>query len=139
MERLTKNVDGCNQIIDCGNDLCKETCEEWSCEFCPISKAIDKLADYEEAEEQGLLLRLPCKVGDTVYKLWYKPCHNGEDYPDSYSCCGCEDECDLKRSIFDFTVPSLAWILQHIGRFGEGVWYLKREEAEQALKRKESK
>ena len=69
MERLTKNVDGCNQIIDCGNDLCKETCEEWSCEFCPISKAIDKLADYEDAEEQGLLLRLPCKVGDTVYRL----------------------------------------------------------------------
>ena len=28
---------------------------------------IEKLASYEEAEEQGLLLRLPCKVGDTVY------------------------------------------------------------------------
>ena len=95
---------------------------------------IEKLGKYEDAEEQGFLLRLPCKVGDTVYKLWYKPCHNGEDYPDSYSCCGCEDECDLKRSIFDFTVPSLEWILQHIGRFGNGVWYLKREEAEQALK-----
>lgn len=29
--------------------------------------AIAKLAAYEQAEEQGLLLRLPCKVGDTVY------------------------------------------------------------------------
>ena len=29
--------------------------------------AIEKLAAYEDAEEQGLLLRLPCKVGDTVY------------------------------------------------------------------------
>lgn len=29
---------------------------------------IEKLAAYEDAEEQGLLLRLPCKVGDTVYK-----------------------------------------------------------------------
>ena len=28
-----------------------------------------KLAEYEDAEEQGLLLRLPCKVGDTVYCL----------------------------------------------------------------------
>lgn len=28
---------------------------------------LQKLADYEDAEEQGLLLRLPCKVGDTVY------------------------------------------------------------------------
>ena len=29
--------------------------------------AIEKLAAYEDSEEQGLLLRLPCKVGDTVY------------------------------------------------------------------------
>ena len=29
---------------------------------------VGKLADYEDAEEQGLLLRLPCKVGDTVYR-----------------------------------------------------------------------
>ena len=28
---------------------------------------IEKLASYEEAEDQGLLLRLPCKVGDTIY------------------------------------------------------------------------
>lgn len=27
----------------------------------------EKLKRYEDAEEQGLLLRLPCKVGDTVY------------------------------------------------------------------------
>ncbi len=26
-----------------------------------------KLKDFEDAEEQGLLLKLPCKVGDTVY------------------------------------------------------------------------
>ena len=31
------------------------------------SKVLTKLADYEDAEEQGLLLRLPCKVGDTLY------------------------------------------------------------------------
>lgn len=30
-----------------------------------------KLCDYEDLEEQGLLVRLPCKVGDTVYKFWY--------------------------------------------------------------------
>ena len=29
--------------------------------------AIARLAAYEDAEEQGLLLRLPCKVGDIVY------------------------------------------------------------------------
>ncbi len=27
----------------------------------------EKLCEYENLEEQGLLMRLPCKVGDTVY------------------------------------------------------------------------
>lgn len=30
-----------------------------------------ELKKYEDLEEQGLLVRLPCKVGDMVYKLWY--------------------------------------------------------------------
>lgn len=32
-------------------------------------KAIDKLAEYEDLEEQGRLLKLPCAVGDIVYVL----------------------------------------------------------------------
>ena len=32
-------------------------------------KVIDKLGEYEDAEENGLLVRLPCKVGDTVYYI----------------------------------------------------------------------
>lgn len=32
-----------------------------------VGLPITKLATYEDAEEQGLLIRLPCKVGDTVY------------------------------------------------------------------------
>lgn len=31
----------------------------------------EKLKDYEDLEEQGLLLRLPCKVGDTVYAIGF--------------------------------------------------------------------
>ena len=34
-----------------------------------IRKVLRKLAEYEDLEEQGLLLRLPCKVGDTVYHV----------------------------------------------------------------------
>ena len=30
----------------------------------------EKLRKYEDVEEQGLLLKLPCKVGDTVYALY---------------------------------------------------------------------
>lgn len=35
-------------------------CEEGYC-------AAERLAQYEDLEEQGFLLKLPCKVGDTVY------------------------------------------------------------------------
>ena len=37
-------------------------CEEGYC-------AMEKLADYEDLEEQGRLIKLPCKVGDTVYLI----------------------------------------------------------------------
>lgn len=32
-----------------------------------IREIINKLCDYENAEEEGLLVSLPCKVGDDVY------------------------------------------------------------------------
>jgi hypothetical protein len=41
---------------------CEPDCEE-------IDAVYRKLKDYEDAEEQGLLLRLPCKVGDTLYRV----------------------------------------------------------------------
>lgn len=43
---------------------------------CPWEEAVwSKLADYEDKQEQGLLISLPCKVGDTVYQIgkgWYQ-------------------------------------------------------------------
>lgn len=61
MQRLTKSSKGLMGCDECYN-------EKSDCGYCEsISEAIQKLADYEGLEEQGLLLRLPCKVGDTVY------------------------------------------------------------------------
>ena len=39
-----------------------------SVEMAYVEKVQKKLASYEDAEEQGLLLRLPCKVGDEVWE-----------------------------------------------------------------------
>ena len=33
------------------------------------NKILTKLGDYEDLEEQGRLIKLPCKVGDTVYYI----------------------------------------------------------------------
>ena len=38
----------------------------------PTRRIIERLAEYEDLEEQGLLLRLPCKVGDRLYKIDYE-------------------------------------------------------------------
>lgn len=34
-----------------------------------LKEAMEKLARYEDLEEQGLLLKLPCKVGDKAYHV----------------------------------------------------------------------
>lgn len=36
-----------------------------------LKSALDKLAMYEDLEEQGRLLKLPCKTGDTVWNYSY--------------------------------------------------------------------
>ena len=41
------------------------------CECEHFHKMRNKLAEYEDLEEQGLLLKLPCKVGDKLYKPYY--------------------------------------------------------------------
>ena len=45
------------------------------CFFCDsLISALKKLADYEDAEEQGRLLRLPCKVDKEVKEQILKLC-----------------------------------------------------------------
>ena len=83
--------------------------------FCVEQDALDRLADYEDAEEQGLLVRMPCKVGDTVY------------------------ECDAIR-IYESTIRRIIFETEHIAfderAIGNTV-FLTREKAKAALKAKE--
>lgn len=67
MERLTRrSITGEADCAYCNGDHtpdgqgCSPHCELWN-------KQMEKLAAYEDAEEQGLLLRLPCTIGDDVY------------------------------------------------------------------------
>lgn len=49
----------------------------------PTRRIIERLAEYEDLEEQGLLLRLPCKVGDIVYSIT-------RDFISEYTICSIE-------------------------------------------------
>lgn len=72
MERLTDKIGNTNCVKGCGSN-CKygfQYCRKEDWENCQtISDVIDKLAEYEDLEEQGRLLKLPCKVGDTIYAV----------------------------------------------------------------------
>ena len=60
MERLSDNA------IEIVNELHIEKLA-YESEYVPLIDALNRLAEYEDMEEQGLLLKLPCKMGD---KLW---------------------------------------------------------------------
>lgn len=64
MERLTQKAPDSEMVWFKDKERLFEPCEMSAHQS---RMAIAKLAAYESAEEQGLLLRLPCKVGDTVY------------------------------------------------------------------------
>lgn len=72
MDRLTYNRIGEYDLKALGDKLCHQYCEEQSnttCVNCGIYKSIKKLAHYEDMEEQGKLLIIPCKPEDTVYVI----------------------------------------------------------------------
>ena len=62
MERLTKTYSdgthGASDILPCGENS-----------YDYKNLLIEKLGKYEDLEEQGRLIKLLCKVGDTLYRL----------------------------------------------------------------------
>ena len=96
----------------------------------------ERLKDYEDAEEQGLLLKLSCKVGDTVWDIDYsRPC--------AYTITGysfgiAEDYIDepvKEDEIVYYYTNSIGSIVGSFAssEIGKTV-FLTKEEAEQALK-----
>lgn len=73
MERLTKRIEDENTLLtEVGDTACKCFCDNYTlsgCWECPVGKAIEKLAEYEDLEEQDLLVRLPCHIGTTVWDI----------------------------------------------------------------------
>ncbi len=129
MERLTESNP--SWIDDeLWESACEPDCEE-------IDAVYRKLKDYEDLEEQGRLIKLPCKVGDTVYCIFnrYTKCTFSNEEFDEYRCQGCEHECDSKKENYvqDMRAYSLDWIVTNSKNFGKTV-FLTKSEAEAKLK-----
>ena len=92
MERLTYDFalggNHCWQVKGADNLECREVCERQGddgCKTCPIAKAFDRLAAIEDilgdeydlgklmelvqAKRKGRCVVLPCKKGDTVWRI----------------------------------------------------------------------
>ena len=76
MKRLTFRTDMGDDLLDAiafinpddaeGLYNLRDIAEHGSDEL--LYEIANRLAEYEDMEEQGLLVRLPCKVGDTIYR-----------------------------------------------------------------------
>ena len=63
MERLTFDGNFCD-IAKCGEINGGSSCKDG---YCSQRKVWERLKQYEDAEAEGRLVMLPCKVGDTVW------------------------------------------------------------------------
>ena len=137
-ERLVTNKGQCVACIGCIEESnCKAECGA-------IDDCLEKLAEYETAEDEGRLVVLPCNPGITLYILRkkYTKCSKHNEEFDESSCCGCEDECDSR--LFYYIVPcpdvTAEQILEfeRLGALNKKIFFSK-EEAEKALKEMEGK
>ena len=120
MERVT-DIDSYCAFVECDLKGCKKDCYD--------KKIYDKLQAYEDAEEQGLLLRLPCKIGRKVFyvqKCLAPSCKECKGFL-RVDNCYCQYKARIFEQEFDY---------RHLKAFGKSV-FLTKEEAEQALARME--
>ena len=120
MDRLT-NIGSNGEIWITDNDETRRIGRKES--------AYKKLAEYEDLEEQGLLLRLPCKVGDTVYSI----ANDGKIYPVKAT-----REVRIVNGVLHIICESCRYAdLASYDDIGKTV-FLTQAEAEQKLKKMES-
>lgn len=134
MERLTIHTQVGTELVAC-KDCYKPAC--LGCDY--IKKAFSRLAYYEDLEEQGRLVVLPCKVGDTVYRLFDEwECDKDIDscpvfvYGDEDSCETCPDRRTV-RKIVSYKTASVLEVLSLVTGIHSPV-YFSIEEAEAALR-----
>ena len=89
------------------------------CNLWAMADLRERLKEYEDLEEQGKLLKLPCAVEDTVYRFY---------------------TVDDETKIYEHRMTTLTNIvnIMEVGEIGKTV-FLTKEEAEQALKEMEGK
>lgn len=128
MERLTERYD----ITPDGES------DVWVKQHDYISAA-RKLCDYEDLEEQGLLVRLPDDLNRILYQVNYRwKCTEYGEENNKCEIYDCKCECDIRKEYYIAEVD-LQYILikSYYNCLGEFL-FLTREEAEKKLEEMEN-
>ena len=132
MERLTQ-INGNNEVYCIVDD------KKIVVENIDMLKICQRLKLYEDLDEQGLLLRLPCKVGDTIYVNGILGVGEVEEYKvirvDYHSNLATKrSEFYIEALLVSNSENSIGFYDKEIGK----TVFLTQEEAEQKLKEMES-
>lgn len=104
-----------NTIIIPNSFISSNDCAD---KYGQVAKWLEELKSYKDAEEQGLLVRLPCPIGTTVWNIY------GMDIRENVVSgieCGKDDKCFLWANEDEW-----------LGEFNVSVFFT-REEAEKKL------
>ena len=136
MSRLTKYFADRDEY---GHNSCHGGCESCTGVLCrDASEMIKKLAHYEDLEEQGRLIELPCKVGDTVYVVGTKCLEHKEptekwcETHDCYECIYDKEYTVFERIANEYTLYELVLSKCAFFKLNKNT-FLTKEEAEAKL------
>lgn len=99
------------------------------------NKCCNKLAEYEDLEEQGLLVRLPDDLNKVLYQVNYRWTECTEYGEENNKCeiYDCKCECDSRKEYYIAEVGlQYIQIVNYYDRLGKFL-FLTREEAEKKL------
>lgn len=135
MERLTEDsVTGEAYIKQCASS-CPYDGDFCGTDECPVLNAVaDKLGEYERAEEQGLFVRLPCKVGNMVYDIFfgYPEAHMVKAISYGYFIGYIEPKIENEIIFYCENCTNTMRVMFPMSELGKTV-FLTREEAEKKL------
>lgn len=119
--------------LECG-EYC-DSCSQGAGNCKTVENMIKTLCDYEDLEEQGLLVRLPDDLNRVLYQINYRwtKCTKYGERRNKCEIYSCERECDSREEYYIVEVD-LRYIRigNYYDRLGKFLFFT-REEAEKKL------
>ena len=117
----------------------KANCMECAEEHMQLAEWLEELKSYKEAEEHGLLVRLPDDLNRILYQVNYRwKCTEYGEENNKCEIYDCKCECDIRKEYYiaevDLQYISIKSYYNCLGEF----LFLTREEAEKKLEEMES-